>query len=66
MVMATLIQNQVREINETALESITTMLQKQSVKDAELKDKLKASQEEVKQLQQQIKHMQANEGTGQM
>ncbi len=58
------LQDEVREINQKALESIQVMMQKQSVKDTELKDKLTASQQEVKELQEKLSRMQTDEGTG--
>ena len=57
------LKGDVREVNQKALESIRTMMERQNAKDVELKNKLKAKEAEAKELQQKLDAMQASTGT---
>ena len=49
---------EIRELNQKALESIRTMMEKQNAKDVEVKNQLKAKQAEAATLQQQVNALQ--------
>lgn len=51
------LKGDVREVNQKALESIRTMMEKQNAKDVELKNKLKDKEAELKTLQQQVSEL---------
>lgn len=55
------LKGDVREVNQKALESIRTMMEKQNAKDVELKNKLKDKEAEVKTLQQQVNELKAKD-----
>ena len=52
------LQEKNRELNQKALESIRTMMEKQNAKDIELKNKLKSKDAEIVALQQKVKELQ--------
>lgn len=53
------LKGEVRNINQKALESIRTMMERQNAKDIELKNNLKEKEALVKELQQKLNAMQA-------
>lgn len=52
-------KGEITKLNQTALESITTMMQKQNAKDVELKNKLKAKEIEAGGLQKTVQELKA-------
>ncbi|MBC8377975.1 MAG: hypothetical protein H8E62_02250 [Planctomycetes bacterium] len=53
------LEGEIQTVNQKALESIRTILEKQNAKDVELKNKLKIKEAEAAELQQKLDAMQA-------
>lgn len=53
------LKGEIQTINQKAMEGIRTILEKQSAKDEELRNKLKAKEAEITELQQKLAAMQA-------